>query len=134
VREGGGRSHRADLAGGILIKDNHLALCGIAEAIGRARAHAPHGARIEVEITDVDAIEEALAAGAEILLCDNMELAAVAEAVRRVRGRALVEASGGVTIERARALAGCGVDVISVGRLTHSAPAVDLSLEFAPGA
>ena len=131
VRDGGGGNHRADLAGGVLIKDNHVALYGVRGAVERARANASHALRIEVEITLLAQIDEALAAGAEAILLDNLPAAEVAEAVRRIAGRALVEASGGVTLERARQLAEAGADLISIGRLTHSAPAVDLSLEVA---
>jgi nicotinate-nucleotide pyrophosphorylase (carboxylating) len=130
VRDGGGSNHRADLAAGILIKDNHVALYGVAGALARARSHAPHGLRLEIEITQHAQIEEALSAGADILLFDNMSVAEVAEAVRTVAGRALTEASGGVSLDNVRALAETGVDRISVGRLTHSAPAADISLEL----
>jgi nicotinate-nucleotide pyrophosphorylase (carboxylating) len=131
VRAGGGANHRADLASGVLIKDNHvLAARGVKNAVERARAHAPHGLRVEVEVTRADQIEEALAAKAEVVLLDNFDPAGVAAAVKQIAGRALVEVSGGVTLETVRAFAEAGPDRISVGALTHSARAVDLSLEF----
>jgi nicotinate-nucleotide pyrophosphorylase (carboxylating) len=128
VRHGGGTNHRADLASGILIKDNHVALYGVRGAVERARKTAAHSLRVEVEITRLDQIDEALAA--DVILLDNMTRDQVAEAVKTIAHRALVEVSGGVTLETIRALAETGVDIISVGRLTHSAPAVDLSLEL----
>lgn len=130
VRAGGGTNHRDDLGGGVLIKDNHVVAVGsVGEAIRLARAGAPHGLRIEAEVTSIPMLEEALAAGADAILVDNMDDVAVREAARRARGRALVEVSGGITLERVRTLAEAGVDVISVGALTHSAPALDFSLE-----
>ncbi len=132
VKMGGGHNHRADLASGILIKDNHIAALGsVKAAVARAKANAPHSLRIEVEVTALDQIEDALTAGAEILLLDNMIPERVAEAVARIGGRALTEVSGGVRLENIRAYAVHGVDYISVGALTHSARAVDLSLEVA---
>jgi nicotinate-nucleotide pyrophosphorylase (carboxylating) len=129
VRAGGGTNHRDDLGGGVLIKDNHVVAVGsVGEAIRLARAGAPHGLRIEAEVTSIPMLEEALAAGADAILVDNMDDVAVREAARRARGRALVEVSGGITLERVRTLAEAGVDVISVGALTHSAPALDLSM------
>ena len=128
---GGGRNHRADLGSGVLIKDNHVAAAGgVRAAVERARAAAPHPLRIEVEVTTVAELDEALAAGAEIVLLDNMAAPDVAHAVARIAGRARVEVSGGVTLETVRAFAEAGADLISVGALTHSAPAVDLSLEM----
>jgi len=134
VVAGGCANHRADLASGILIKDNHVvAAGGVAAAVSRARAHAPHPLRIEVEVKTLAELDEALAAKAEIVLLDNMGDADVGEAVRRVAGRALVEVSGGVTLERIPRLCALGVDLISSGALTHSARAVDLSLELELG-
>ncbi len=131
VRAGGGDNHRADLASGILIKDNHIAACGsVAAAVQRARQRAPHGMKVEVEVSTAQALEEALAAGAEIVLLDNVSPQQAADLTRRVAGRALVEVSGGVRLSNVRAYAEAGVDRISVGALTHSAPAADLSLEF----
>jgi nicotinate-nucleotide pyrophosphorylase (carboxylating) len=129
VRVGGGQNHRHGLYDAILIKENHIAAAGgVGEAVGRARARAPHTARIEVEIERLDQIEPALAAGAEILLFDNMDLATLRQAVRQNAGRALLEASGNMTEERVADVAATGVDLISVGALTHSVTALDLSL------
>ncbi len=131
VRVGGGRNHRFGLFDGILIKDNHVrAAGGVAQAVRRARARAPHSLAIEVEVTTLEELEEALAAGADWILLDNMDLEIMREAVRRAAGRAKLEASGGVTLERVRAIAETGVDAVSVGALTHSARALDLSLEI----
>lgn len=131
VRAGGGRNHRFGLFDGILIKDNHIrAAGGIKEAVARARARAPHTLKVEVEVQSLDEVEEALAAGADIIMLDNMPVAAMREAVRRIGGRALVEASGGITEENIREVAATGVDFISVGALTHSARALDISLEI----
>jgi nicotinate-nucleotide pyrophosphorylase (carboxylating) len=131
VVAGGGVNHRADLASGVLIKDNHvIAAGGVKAAVERARARAPHSLRIEVEVTELAQIDEALAAGAEVVLLDNMDAALVREAVGRIAGRAIVEVSGGVNLQTVRAFAEAGPDRISVGALTHSARAVDLSLEL----
>ena len=136
VRVGGGFNHRADLSSGVLIKDNHIALVGsVREAVRRARANAPQGLRVEVEVETMGDLEEALEAGAEIILLDNFATRDIAEAVKRVRDhtpRILLEVSGGVTLDRMRELAKTGVDIISVGALTHSARAVDLSMEARP--
>ena len=136
VRVGGGFNHRADLSSGLLIKDNHIALVGsIREAIRRARANAPHGLRIEVEVESQSDLDEALEAGADIILLDNFAARDIPEAVRRVREqspRTLIEVSGGVTLDRMRDLAKTGVDIISAGSITHSARAGDLSLEARP--
>lgn len=130
VRAGGAANHRADLASGILIKDNHIAACGsVGEAVKRARKNAPYGLKIEVEVSTMGALDEALAAGAEIVLLDNVSPASAAELVARVNGRALVEVSGNMRLETVRAYAEAGVDLISSGAITHSAPAADLSLE-----
>jgi nicotinate-nucleotide pyrophosphorylase (carboxylating) len=130
VRTGGAGNHRADLSAGILIKDNHIAACGtIAEAVRRVRAGAPHGLRVEVEVTSLAELDEAIAAGAEAVLLDNLDDETVRAAVARAAGRVLTEASGGVSLERVATLSAAGVDLISVGRLTHSAPAADISLE-----
>ncbi|HEV8633786.1 MAG TPA: carboxylating nicotinate-nucleotide diphosphorylase [Chloroflexota bacterium] len=135
VRVGGGTNHRMSLSDGVLIKDNHLAALrsqghGIPEAIRRARARAPHTIRVEVEVTTVEQADQAAGAGADIVLLDNMPPERMAEAVRRVNGRSLTEASGGVRLETVRAVAESGVDLISVGALTHSTPALDISLEL----
>jgi nicotinate-nucleotide pyrophosphorylase (carboxylating) len=133
VRMGGGRNHRFGLDDGILIKDNHVAVCGsVREAVSRALTRAPHGLRVEVECDRIAQVREALAAGAHAVLLDNMEPAEVARAVQLVAGRVLVEVSGGVDLDTVRSFAEAGADLISVGKLTHSAPAVDIALDFAP--
>jgi nicotinate-nucleotide pyrophosphorylase (carboxylating) len=115
----------------VMIKDNHIAACGgVRSAIERARAWVPHTAKIECEVDTLDQLDEALAARADVVLLDNMSVTLIAEAVKRTRGRALLEASGGVTLERIAELARTGVDVISVGALTHSVRNADISLEF----
>lgn len=132
VRKGGGHNHRNDLGSAVLIKDNHIvAAGGVKEAIERARARAPHTSRIECEVDSLVQLEIALAAKADIVLLDNMDDATVAEAIRINAGRAILEASGGITLERITALASLGIDVISVGALTHSTPAADIGLDFA---
>lgn len=129
VRVGGGFNHRFRLDDGILIKNNHItAAGGITPAVAAARAGAPHGVKVEVECSTLDEVDEAVAAHAEILLLDNMSVDQMTEAVRRVAGRAILEASGGVTLDNVRAIAATGVDIISIGALTHSAPAVDLHM------
>ena len=131
VRRGGGHNHRNDLGSAVLIKDNHIvAAGGVTAAIEAARARAPHTSRIECEVDSLEQLEEALAARADIVLLDNMDTPMVEEAVRRTRGRALLEASGGITLERIAELARAGVDAISVGALTHSTPAADIGLDF----
>jgi nicotinate-nucleotide pyrophosphorylase (carboxylating) len=131
VRVGGGANHRTGLFDGVLIKENHIrAAGGLREAATRAQAQVPHTLRIEVEVTSLAELDEAMEAGVDAVLLDNMGLSDMAEAVRRIGGRALVEASGGVTEERLRAIAETGVDLISAGALTHSARAVDLSFLF----
>ncbi len=134
VRHGGGHNHRIGLGDGILIKDNHLAAVGgatrIADAVRTAKEKAPHTLRIEVEVTDLDELDEALAVGPDAILLDNMTIDEMSEAVRRTAGRAMLEASGGITLETVRAVAETGVDLISVGALTHSSRALDISLEF----
>ena len=136
VRMGGGANHRADLASGILIKDNHIALIGsVREAVRRARANAPHGFRIIVEVDTVAQLDEAMEAGAEVIMLDNFQPRDIADAVKRVRERVpriTVEASGGVTLDRMREIAKAGVDVISIGAITHSARAIDFSCEIRP--
>lgn len=131
VVHGGGANHRFGLSDGILIKDNHLAAVGsIREAVRRARANAPHTLKVEVEVEDLAGLEEALEAGADVVLLDNFSLDMLREGVARVRGRALLEASGGVKLETVRAIAETGVDFVSCGALTHSARAIDISMEF----
>ena len=130
VRMGGAQNHRMRLDDGILIKDNHVAVCGgVAEAVNRAKA-ASSGLQVQVEVDRIEQIEPALAAGAERLLLDNMDPAMLRKAVKLVAGRVPLEASGGVTLETIRFLAETGVDFISVGRITQSAPAVDIGLDY----
>ncbi len=130
VRVGGGRNHRFGLDDGILIKDNHVAACGsVAAAVERARVAAPHGLRVEVECDRLEQVEEALGAGADVILLDNMTPAMVGRAHRVVAGRVTLEVSGGIQLANVRKYAESGAALISVGGLTHSAPAVDLSLE-----
>ena len=136
VRAGGGTNHRAGLDDGVLIKDNHLALAGgVTEAVRRARANSPHLLKVEVEVESLEELDEALRAGADAVLLDNMTPEEVREAVglvRRERPGLLVEVSGGVNLQTARSYAEAGPDLISVGALTHSAPAADISLEVEP--
>jgi nicotinate-nucleotide pyrophosphorylase (carboxylating) len=129
-RMGGAQNHRMRLDDGVLIKDNHVAVCGgVAEAVRRAKA-ANTGLQVQVEVDRIDQIEPALAAGADRLLLDNMPAHVLREAVRLVARRVPLEASGGVTLETIRELAETGVDYISVGRITQSAPAVDIGLDY----
>jgi nicotinate-nucleotide pyrophosphorylase (carboxylating) len=131
VRAGGGHNHREDLSSAVLIKDNHIAAAGGVEpAILRCRERAPHTTRIECEVDSLDQLAQALDAKADIVLLDNFSDAMIEQAVRINRGRALLEASGNVGIARVAKLAELGVDVISVGALTHSAPAADIGLDW----
>lgn len=131
VAAGGGKNHRMSLSDMALIKDNHLRHVGsITEAVRRARAAVRPGVRIEVETNDIAQVREALDAGADMIMLDNMPLETMREAVALVAGRIPLEASGNMTLERVRAVAETGVDYISVGALTHSVRAVDISLEF----
>jgi nicotinate-nucleotide pyrophosphorylase (carboxylating) len=131
VRVGGGKNHRHDLGDGVLIKDNHIvAAGGIRQAVEMARKHSHHLLKVEVEVEALEQIEEALQAGAEVIMLDNMSPSLLAEGVKMIGGRALVEASGGINLESLIDVARTGVDLISVGRLTHSAPAADIHLEF----
>jgi nicotinate-nucleotide pyrophosphorylase (carboxylating) len=131
VRCGGGSSHRYGLDDAILIKDNHVAMCGgIRPAIERAKAFAGHLVAIEVEVDDLDQLSEALAAGAHAVLLDNMEPPMLEEAVALTAGRAVLEASGGITLATVAGIAETGVDYISSGWITHSAPSLDLGLDF----
>lgn len=130
ARMGGAHNHRMRLDDGMLIKDNHVAVCGgVAEAVSRAKA-ANTGLQVQVEVDRIDQIEPALAAGADRLLLDNMDPGRLREAVALVAGRVPLEASGGVTLETIRFLAETGVDFISIGRMTQSAPAVDIGLDY----
>ncbi|WP_210766218.1 carboxylating nicotinate-nucleotide diphosphorylase [Salinicola sp. MIT1003] len=127
---GGGRNHRLGLDSGVMLKDNHIAVCGgIAEAVARARSRVPVLTRIEVECDRLDQVEEALAAGADVIMLDNMPVETMRRAVELVDGRVPLEASGGVRLETIRDIAETGVDFISVGRITQSAPAVDIGLD-----
>lgn len=131
VRAGGGQNHRYALCDGILIKENHIhAAGGVTAAIQRAKIAAPHTIKVEVETTTIAEVEEALLAGADIILLDNMSLDELRQAVKLVDSRTLTEASGGVNLKSVRAIAETGVDLISVGALTHSFRAVDISLLF----
>jgi nicotinate-nucleotide pyrophosphorylase (carboxylating) len=132
VRAGGGTNHRMDLSTGVLIKDNHLAALegDIARAVARAREQAAPGIKIEVECDRLEQVMRAVEAGADIILLDNMAPPVLAECVGLVGGRAILEASGGVTLTNVRAIAETGVDWISIGALTHSARAIDLALDF----
>ena len=131
VLAGGCSNHRFDLGSGILIKDNHIAACGsVRAAVEAAKAKAPHPLRLEVEVTNLGELDEALAAGAEIVLLDNMTPAQVEVAAARAHGRnVMVEVSGGITLATIADYARAGADLISVGALTHSAPAVDIGLD-----
>jgi len=135
VRVGGGHNHRMNLGDGILIKDNHLAALGaqgqsLKDAVAELRRVAPHPLRVEVEVESVAQAQEALEAGADVILLDNMSLEAMRKTVELARGRVLTEASGGIRLETVRAVAETGVDLISVGALTHSVRALDISLEL----
>jgi len=132
VRAGGGLNHRMDLASAVLIKDNHLAAVDgdIRLAIKRARTVGPAGIKVEVECDTLEQVKTAIGAGADVIMLDNMDVMDLREAVQLVDGRAVTEASGGVTLEIVRRIAETGVDWISVGALTHSAPALDLALDF----
>lgn len=137
VRCGGGKNHRDDLGSAILIKDNHIvAAGGVAEAVSRARTYASHTCKIECEVDKIEQIELAIGAGADIVLLDNMDDPTVAAALARARAlrkEVLVEVSGGITLPRVGYLSSLGVDAISVGALTHSAPAADVGLDFEVG-
>jgi len=134
VRCGGGSNHRFGLDSGVLIKDNHIIACGsLGAAVERARRVAPHLLKIEVEATTLALVDEAIAARADVILLDNMDTPMMAEAVQRIRTHrpgVLIEASGGLSLERVREVAAVGVDILSIGALTHSAPSADLSLEL----
>ena len=130
VRAGGGHNHRFALYDGILLKDNHIAVAGgVRQAVAAAVADRPHPLKVEVEVTDTEQLEQAIAAGADVVLLDNMSIEQLRHAVGIVDNRVLTEASGGVTLETVAEIAATGVDYISAGALTHSAPAVDISLE-----
>ena len=131
VKIGGGMNHRFNLSDGVLIKDNHIAAAGgISNAIEAARNSIPHTLKIEVEVETMEQIEEALKAGADIIMLDNMDIPVMKEAVAKINGRALVEASGNMGDKDLRAVAETGVDIISIGALTHSVKAMDISLKL----
>lgn len=133
VRKGGATNHRMGLYDGVLIKDNHIAACGgIAEAVKQIRSRISHLVRIEIEASDLSHVREALNAGADAIMLDNMDLDQIQEAVKLISGRALVEVSGMITRKNLKAYAGIGVDIISSGALTHSAPSVDISMRISP--
>jgi len=133
VRVGGGHNHRFGLFDGILIKDNHIATAGsITGAVELAKRNAPHTVRVEIEVEDLAGLEEALLAGADAVLLDNMTPEEMAKAVQFVNGRIIVEASGGINLDTIEKVARSGVDLISVGALTHSPKAADFSLEISP--
>jgi nicotinate-nucleotide pyrophosphorylase (carboxylating) len=138
VRVGGGRNHRMNLSDGVLIKDNHLAALrslgiGLGDAVRRARGNAGKKVKVEVEVESIEQAREALAAGADIIMLDNMKPEDMHRVVKLVKGRALLEASGGITLDNVRSVAETGVDLISIGALTHSAKALDISLELRSG-
>lgn len=131
VRVGGGKNHRFNLADGVLIKDNHIAAAGgIRQALEAARRTAPHVMKLEVEVEDLAGVREALDAGADVIMLDNMSPAAMTEAVALIGGRALTEASGNMGDRDIKEVARCGVDLISIGALTHSVRSLDISLKF----
>ena len=135
VRMGGGQNHRLGLGDGILIKDNHIAAMrsrglGMADLVKKARAASRNSLKVEVEVEDLHQLKEALEAGAAVVMLDNMDVRQMAEAVKMAHGRAVTEASGGITLQNVREVAATGVDLISVGALTHSARALDMSLDL----
>ena len=134
VRCGGGYNHRYALSGGVMVKDNHIAAAGsVAEAVRRVRQVMPHTLRVEVEATTIGEVEDALAAGAEIIMLDNMATPMMREAITRIRANprdVVIEVSGNVTIERLGELGALDIDVVSTGAITHSVPASDISMKF----
>ncbi len=131
VRVGGGHNHRFGLYDAVLIKDNHIAVVGsITKAVSMARERIPHTMKIEVETENLDQVAEALSSGADIIMLDNMSLDMMSKAVKLINGRALVEASGGIKLENVLDVAKTGVDMISIGALTHSAMPLDISMEM----
>lgn len=131
VRVGGARNHRFNLSDGVLIKDNHIAACGsISQAVEKARVSVPHTIRVEVEAENLVQVQECLDCQADIIMLDNMSTDIMRQAVQLINGQALIEASGGVALDTVRKIAETGVDIISVGRLTHSAPSSDISMDF----
>lgn len=131
VRVGGGYNHRFNLSDGVLIKDNHIAACGsLTRAVQILRERVPHTIKIEVETDTLDQVRECLECGADIIMLDNMDLAIMKEAVSMIAGKALVEASGGVNLSTVAGIAATGIDIISVGALTHSAPSCDIGMDW----
>ncbi|MFH2011529.1 MAG: carboxylating nicotinate-nucleotide diphosphorylase [Pseudomonadota bacterium] len=131
VKVGGGANHRNGLFGGILIKDNHIKACGgIRQAVEKARANIPHTFKIEIEVKDINEVKEALESGAEIIMLDNMNTRDIEKAVKLINEKAVVEASGGINLDNILDVAKTGVDLISVGALTHSARAFDISMNI----
>lgn len=131
VQVGGGYNHRFNLADGILVKDNHIAACGsITGAVSLLRRKIPHTLRIEVETDSLAQVRECLACGVDVILLDNMDVAMMQEAVALIDHRAMVEASGGITLESVLDVARCGVDIVSIGALTHSAPSCDIGMDW----
>lgn len=135
VRAGGGRNHRMDLSDGVLIKDNHIEVLrhrgvGLLKVLERAMSQTRHTLKVEVEVNDLEQLAEALKSGAHIIMLDNMSIENMAKSVGIVDGRAVLEASGGITIENVREVAATGVDLISIGALTHSVTAMDISLDL----
>lgn len=131
VRAGGGHNHRFNLSDGVLIKDNHIAACGsLTKAVETLRARVPHTIKIEVESDTLDQVRECLDCGADIIMLDNMDLETMEQAVAMINGKALVEASGGVNLDTVAGIAATGVDIISVGALTHSAPSCDIGMDW----
>ncbi len=131
VRCGGGVNHRLCLDSGIMIKDNHIAICGsIKKALKLAKANNPHYAKIEIECDTLQQVDEALSAGADIIMLDNMSIEEMQEAVVLIKNRAIIEASGNISLENVKQIAQTGVDIISVGKITHSAPSVDIGLDI----
>lgn len=131
VRVGGGSNHRFNLTDGLLIKDNHIAACGsIKDAVARVKKNTPHTIRIEVETDTLEQVEECIECGVDIIMLDNMSPEMMSKAVQVIGGRALVEASGGVNLDSVESIAASGVDLISIGALTHSAPSCDIGMDW----
>lgn len=131
VRVGGGHNHRFSLSDGVMIKDNHLAAAGsISKAVGLVRGAIPHTIKVEVEADTLDQVRECMECGVEIILLDNMDCNTMRQAVEMNKGRAILEASGGINIKNVRQVAETGVDIISIGALTHSAPSCDISMRI----
>ncbi|MCP5369105.1 MAG: carboxylating nicotinate-nucleotide diphosphorylase [Rickettsiaceae bacterium] len=130
VRCGKGYNHRPTLDSCIMIKDNHIATTGLSEAVRRAKQYAPHYAKIEVECDTLEQVKEALLVGVDIIMLDNMTLLQMKEAVNVINGRAIIEASGGISLENVQEIAEIGVDIISIGKLTHSANSVNIGLDI----